>query len=215
MSVTGPKLEQRFYGYKHWTLEEHPRCFNVGKGLQGRPYQKRGRNHKWHAIVKRYGLRVEVCVGPLEHFDACAWEIEQIAAMGTFSTNHSHDNLNDIGCNFTRGGEGGFGRVRSDQERLEHSLRAKKQWAENHEIMVVSLKEAWANSSETRREASRRTLHSSEAKAKHAKAMADPQIKAKRSASARAFWRDNPDALAKRTESIRKYWANLKQERGN
>lgn len=35
-----------FYGYKHWTLEEFPRCFYVGKGIASRAYSKRSRNHK-------------------------------------------------------------------------------------------------------------------------------------------------------------------------
>src|SRR4051812_11589362 len=130
MSVrSGPHCDQRFYGYKHWTLEDLPRCFNVGKGLINRPSQIISRNHKWRAISKRFGLRVEVCVGPIEHFDACFWEIDNIKVMGTYSTNHSHDDPNDIGCNFTFGGEGGSGRIPSDEERLGHSLSAKAQWA--------------------------------------------------------------------------------------
>lgn len=78
----------RFYGYKHWTLEDPPRCFNVGKGVKKRPKQASNRNHKWHSVVKRFGLRVEVCIGPIEHFDACSWEIKTIETMGTYSTNH-------------------------------------------------------------------------------------------------------------------------------
>ena len=99
-----------FYGYKHWTLEDQPRCFNVGKGLLRRAFSKTNRNHKWHAIVKRHGLRVEEYVAFFSNEDACAWEIENIDVMGTFSTNHSHDDPNDIGCNFTKGGEGALGR---------------------------------------------------------------------------------------------------------
>lgn len=106
----------RFYGYKHWTLEDRSRCFNIGKGLEGRS-RSTNRNHKWHAIVKRFGFRVEVCVGPLTNEEVCAWEIENIALMGTFSTNHSHDDPNDIGCNFTKGGEGTVGRLVSSETR--------------------------------------------------------------------------------------------------
>lgn len=98
-----------FYGYKHWTLEDPPRCFNVGKGLFRRAFSKNNRNHKWHAIVKRFGLRVEECVAFFSNEDACAWEIENIELMGTFTTNHSHDS-DDVGCNLTRGGEGTLGR---------------------------------------------------------------------------------------------------------
>lgn len=113
------------FGYKHWTLEDQPRCFYVGKGLESRPFQKniKERNHKWHAIVKRLGFRVEVCVGPMEHYDACAWEIENIALENTFSTNHSHDDPIDIGCNFTMGGEGGFGRIWTLEQRQSASVK--------------------------------------------------------------------------------------------
>ena len=112
-------LTPTYFGYKHWTLEDPPRCFNVGKGGSGRAGQKSSRNHKWHAISKHLGLRVEICVKFMCHNhehgigekcqaneNARAWEIEQIVAMDTFSTNHSHDDPNDIGCNFTLGGEG-------------------------------------------------------------------------------------------------------------
>jgi hypothetical protein len=112
----------RFYGYKHWTLEDLSRCFNVGKGLKKRPKDRYGRNHKWHAIVKRYGLHVEVCIGPMTHEEACAWEVEWVAKENTFSTNHSHDDPNDIGCNFTRGGDGSRGRIMTDIERQRHSV---------------------------------------------------------------------------------------------
>lgn len=123
---------ERFYGYKHWTLEVVPRCFNVGKGVKGRSHSK-DRNHKWHAIVKRLGLHVEVCVGfKCDNHDhdysngkkcpaneeACAWEIENIALMGTFSTNHSHNDLVDIGCNFTKGGEGLTGYIWTPEHRI-------------------------------------------------------------------------------------------------
>jgi len=117
-----------FYGYKHWTLEEPPRCFNVGKGLRKRPTSSRSRSHKWHAIVKRYGLRVEICIGPTTNAEACTWETEQIDAVGTFSTNHSHDDPNDIGCNFTRGGEGVIGRKHDEatRQRISMTMRGRK-----------------------------------------------------------------------------------------
>ncbi len=119
------KILERFYGYKHWTIENIPRCFNVGKGIKGRSSQVKNRNHKWHAIVKRFGLHVEVCIGPVSNEKACIWEIETISEMKTFSTNHSHDDMNNIGCNFTLGGEGTPGRVKSIAERTHHSIMMK------------------------------------------------------------------------------------------
>ncbi len=119
----------RFYGYKHWTLEDPPRCFNVGKGLKKRPWNAhlKRRNHKWYAISSRLGLRVEVCIGPVTNEEACAWEIEWIARENTFSTNHSHTDDADIGCNFTKGGEGTSGHkvINSPEARRKMSIAHK------------------------------------------------------------------------------------------
>jgi len=125
MNVDAKKSDK--FGYKHWTLEVIPRCFNVGKGRKCRPSQSSSRNHKWHAIVKRYGLRVEVCIGPISNEEACEWEIENITLMNTFSTNHSHDNSNDIGCNLTKGGDvSGEGTHRSIEQRKRMSVAQKE-----------------------------------------------------------------------------------------
>jgi hypothetical protein len=111
-----------FYGYKHWTLEEVSRCFYVGKGRKNRPHSQ-FRNHKWHAIVERYGLRVEICIGPVIDEEACAWEIAAIAEMGTFTTNHVHDDPIDIGCNLTRGGDGVAGYKFTDKQLSKHHAK--------------------------------------------------------------------------------------------
>lgn len=116
---------ERFYGYKHWTLEEVPRCFYVGKGKKGRPFSKLDRNHKWHAIVKRFGLRVEVCLGPVTNEEACAWEVEEILREGTFTTCHSHDCPGDVRCNFTKGGDGKTGWRMSDETKARISAAKK------------------------------------------------------------------------------------------
>lgn len=110
----------RFYGYKHWTLEDPPRCFNVGKGVKKRPHSYGSRSHKWHHTVKRLGLRVEVCVGPMSNQQACIWEMQYIPLMGTRSDNHTHNNDADIGCNFTDGGEGTSGHNVSEETRAKH-----------------------------------------------------------------------------------------------
>lgn len=122
MASKKPKIPERFYGYKHWTLEEVPRQLNVGKGLKSRA-ESTSRNHKWHAIVKRYGLRVEICIGPVTNEEACAWEIATIAETDAFTTNHSHDDPTDIRCNFTRGGDGLIGYVQKYTDERREKLR--------------------------------------------------------------------------------------------
>jgi hypothetical protein len=101
-------IDARFYGYKFWTLEVPARCFYVGRGRKGRA-RLTHHNHKCGGIAKRYGIHIEVCIGPITHEEACAWEIEEITKENTFTTNHSHDDLANIGCNFTKGGEGVVG----------------------------------------------------------------------------------------------------------
>lgn len=124
--IVNREIAPRFYGYKHWTLEEPARCFYVGKGIAGRANSKR-RNHKWTAVMKRFGLRVEMCVGPITNDEACAWEFANIASEATFSTCHDHDAV-DIGCNFTLGGEGTPGRLvpPEQRERIAAAQRGEK-----------------------------------------------------------------------------------------
>ena len=99
----------QFYGYKHWTLEEPPRCFYVGKGLRNRPGSRCKRSTKWKAVVKRFGLRIEICLGPVSDNEAIAWEIATIAKENTFTTSYSTLGGTDVKCNFTHGGDGAAG----------------------------------------------------------------------------------------------------------
>jgi hypothetical protein len=141
------KQRKRCYGYKHWTLEECPRCFYVGKGVAGRAESDRSRNHKWHAVVKRFSVRVEICVGPIANDAALQWEIENIAAEKTFSATHEHD-CDDIGCNFTIGGDGVVGRRQTAAERAFRSQRMKQHFAANPDAKMVTSKalvERWAD----------------------------------------------------------------------
>jgi len=118
----------RFYGYKHWTLEEVPRCFYVGRGVDKRPHNTRDRNHKWKSVVKRFQMRVEVCVGPITVENANTWEIKNIEFEGTFTTNHSHVDDLDIGCNFTRGGDGSCGTIITEETREKMRVATKEAW---------------------------------------------------------------------------------------
>jgi len=115
----------RFYGYKHWTCENVPRCFYVGKGLKTRPYSK-CRSKKWYDVVERYGLFIEVCVGPLHDHSVIQWEKQNIAMMKTYSTNY-HIINDDICCNFTFGGDGVAGKrvSRSTRQKISNSHKGK------------------------------------------------------------------------------------------
>lgn len=117
----------RFYGYKHWTLEKVPRCFYVGKGLKRRPFDER-RNRKWHRVVKRYGLHVEVCVGPITNDEAIEWEVANIVAEDTYTQIFSTEDGSNIRCNFTRGGEGSTGHRMpvSSRQRVGRAQRGKQ-----------------------------------------------------------------------------------------
>lgn len=95
-------MTERFYGYKHWTLENVPRCFNVGRGTRGRAFDKQHRNAKWKNVASKYGVRVEVCTNALSNAAANLWEIEQIIVECTYAGDYP----DSIGCNLTRGGEG-------------------------------------------------------------------------------------------------------------
>jgi len=118
--------DERFYGYKHWTLEEIPRCFYVGKGLKSRPFDNR-RNKKWNNVSKRFGLRVEICVGPFSNNEAIEWEISNIIAEDTFTTSWETENGSNIRCNFTHGGDGATGHFVSDdaKRRIGNAQRNK------------------------------------------------------------------------------------------
>jgi len=132
--------DKRFYGYKHWTLEKIPRCFYVGKGLIRRPYDGR-RSKKWHAVVKAFGLRVEICIGPVTNKEAIDWEILTIKTTGTYSKNYIYRG-NDVSCNFTQGGDGASGRQLSSDARLKigDAQRGKEKSSETRLKISESLK---------------------------------------------------------------------------
>lgn len=125
--------ERDFFGYKHWTLEAVPRCFNVGKGLKNRERSRCKRSRKWKAVVARYGLRIEICFRPGTDQAAMAWEIENISKEDTFTTSYSTMNGTDIRCNFTRGGDGAAGYKHTEEmkERLRRAHLGKKFFPEH------------------------------------------------------------------------------------
>jgi len=145
----GEKDSNRFYGYKHWTLEEVQRCFYVGKGQKDRPFHRKSRNHKWKAIAKRLGCRVEVCIGPILHEKVLLWETFNIIEENTYTNNFHYNDDFDIGCNFSYGGIGPIGWTVTEETRKKMSIAAtgKKQSEEhkrnNKASNSIAQKKAW------------------------------------------------------------------------
>lgn len=56
--------------------------------------------------------------------EACAWEIEWIAREKTyrFGQEHHQHNTDDIGCNFTPGGDGALGHTKTLQSRIKIAM---------------------------------------------------------------------------------------------
>lgn len=86
-----------FYVYEDWTTEEIPRCFYVGKGLLRRVHDLK-RNKKHTNVALKHGLKRVIVEKFVDEKQAFMLEERLIAERSTFMT--------DIGCNFTRGGEG-------------------------------------------------------------------------------------------------------------
>jgi hypothetical protein len=103
-------MKQRLiYGYKHWTLEEPPRCFYVGKGLKGRGPEWRAKIAASNA--RRKGIKfskakrirtsnkitkqtILLCGGP----DRCGKsnilaELERILKIPVFKASNEHENF--------------------------------------------------------------------------------------------------------------------------
>ena len=101
-----------FYVYEDWTTEPVSRCFYVGKGLRLRVGQRQ-RNKKHTNVANKYGCRREIVFATSVETLALERETELIAEHRTYVED------TDVGCNFTRGGEGrvGPGRCWTDEER--------------------------------------------------------------------------------------------------
>jgi len=85
------------------------------------------RSKKWRAVVERFGLRIEICFGPVTDQEAIAWEIEQITKEDTFTTCYSTEEGTNIRCNFTRGGDGasGYKHTESHKTRMKIVLKGR------------------------------------------------------------------------------------------
>lgn len=92
-----------FYIYRHIRLDKNT-PFYIGKGSGERAYQKKSRNNYWKSIAK-LGYRVDIIIKNLNQEEAFKKEIELIKFYKSF---------NFCEANFTNGGEGGCGVIKTE-----------------------------------------------------------------------------------------------------
>lgn len=114
-----------YYGYEDWTREEAPRCCYCGIGNESR-VENLIRNHKHTHITKTFGQDRHIVFMTSDWDVAKSWEINAIAENNTFYLDNP-----EIGCNFTRGGDGCVGYKQSQEERERRSRSVKVAWT-NH-----------------------------------------------------------------------------------
>ena len=106
-----------FYVYVHRYASgpKSGHVFYVGKGTANRAWQKSSkRNKHWKRIVDKYGFFVEIVESGYQNWYAMEREIQLIEFYGL-------ENL----CNQTSGGEGGSGRVWSEESKAKLSAAKK------------------------------------------------------------------------------------------
>ena len=102
-----------FYVYIDWTIENPPRPFYVGKGNINRTRRLK-RNVLHERISKKYGIKREIIFESDKEELCLLKEIETISLLKTFVND---ENYNQIGCNFTVGGEGTTGHKYSEESK--------------------------------------------------------------------------------------------------
>jgi hypothetical protein len=104
-----------FFGYVDFTDDWLP--YYVGIGNQARVNNLR-RNTKHVGISKQRGCNRVVRWESVDWGLTKMWEVRMISFMKTFH----YDDPCGIGCNFTRGGEGAYGCLRSSETRMKMRL---------------------------------------------------------------------------------------------
>lgn len=102
--------KRKYYVYEDWTLEDNSRCFYVGKGDLNR-IKTIKRNKKHTNIVNKYGVNRIVIFETYDELASFELEIEKITEHKTYV----HGDDLTFGANFTKGGEGASGAIRSDE----------------------------------------------------------------------------------------------------
>lgn len=101
-----------WYVYVDWTMEEAPRPFYVGKGSLSRVRQTK-RNSKHTHISTLYGFRRQVVLEVPDEQEALSFERSLIVTLRTLPKD------SEIGCNFTKGGQGTCGHTQSADTRAK------------------------------------------------------------------------------------------------
>jgi len=112
------------YVYRHIRLDKNePFYIGIGKTIN-RAYSHRDRNIYWERIVSHTDFNVEIIFDDLSWDEACEKEIEFIKLYGR----------KDLGtgtlANMTDGGEGVLNHVRTEEQKIKHSLgqRGNQNW---------------------------------------------------------------------------------------
>jgi hypothetical protein len=175
------------FGYEDWTTEAIPRIFYVGIGNIDRVKNLK-RNKKHAATVAKFGIDRHIVFTSIDLTELRQWEITQIARYQTCNT--------EIGCNLTRGGQGSWHCLRSDETKRKLGAASKLAWMRPDYIAIQKrlaklqskrMKEFWADP---------------EKKAKASQKMSDSKKK---------FWAnpENKARMAKKiSESLRQFHDN-------
>lgn len=108
--------DDKFFNYVDVIIETNQPVY-VGKGSGARARHKRARNLKHEHVCKKYKIIRQIVFSSNEENDVLLNEKKLINELQTFSSK------NNLGCNFTLGGEGTSGHVISAEERIKRSVR--------------------------------------------------------------------------------------------
>lgn len=108
--------QHRYFNYVDYIIETNQPVY-VGKGSKSRARYKRARNLKHEHVCKKHAIIRHVVFSSNDEDLVLLNERKLINDLRTFS---SKENL---GCNFTLGGEGSSGHVVCDEEKRKRSIR--------------------------------------------------------------------------------------------
>lgn len=133
-----------FYVYVDYTMENHPRPFYVGRGVETR-LKSLCRNNKHTWVKNTLGIQRKAIIRSSDEQETLVYETVLIAALDTF--NPDHRDHTDIRCNKTTGGEGTVGVKRSERTRALSSYAHKKSGSlpAYREKIAAIMRAKWAN----------------------------------------------------------------------